>query len=173
MRKPELTFIPRLKASTFAVAIGLVSTLFTAQHVMAQSATATLKTLEGHWTGAGVLTRDNGGTERIRCQADYAAKAPSGLQQSLSCSSDSTHFDLQSNLSENGGALSGDWTETNRNARGNLTGKVSGNTITAAVQGPGFTAGIGIGVKGNRQDINIKAQGGDITGLTMSLARGR
>jgi hypothetical protein len=139
----------------------------------AQSGAMSLRAFEGKWTGTGTLSRQNGTVERIRCQADYVSNSARDLRQTLSCRSDSTNFDLVSNVMDDGGKLTGDWTETNRNARGNLVGKLTSNNISANVQGPGFTAGIGIAVKSNKQSVDIRAQGGDIVGLNMALTKAR
>jgi hypothetical protein len=130
-----------------------------------------LKAFEGAWAGTGTLSHQNGVTERIRCQADYVPRGPQVLQQTLRCQSDTTNFNIVSTVSEEAGKLTGDWTETNRNARGTLTGTIGGDGIRATVQGSGFAAGIGIAARGNKQSIEIRAAGTDITGLSMALTR--
>ena len=138
--------------------------------VSAQSA-GSLAAFAGTWVGSGTLTRQDGTTERIRCQADYASRDPHSLQQNLRCRSDNTQFNLVSDVAEAGDHLSGDWVETTRNARGTLSGRNSRGTITANVQGPGFSAGVAIAARGNRQSVDIRSSGGDIVGLSMSLTR--
>lgn len=132
-----------------------------------------LAAFAGSWVGSGTLTRQDGTTERIRCQADYASRDPHSLQQNLRCTSDNTQFNLISDVAESGERLSGDWVETTRNARGTLSGRNSRGTITASVQGPGFSAGVAIAARGNKQSVNIRSSGGDIVGLSMSLTRAR
>ncbi len=136
----------------------------------AQSA-GSLAAFAGSWSGSGTLTRQDGTTERIRCQANYATRDPHSLQQNLRCQSDNTQFNLVSDVSEAGDRLTGDWVETTRNARGSLVGRNQRGTITANVQGPGFTAGVAIAARGNKQSVEIRANGGDISGLSMSLTR--
>ncbi|HWZ06872.1 MAG TPA: hypothetical protein VNY53_08200, partial [Bradyrhizobium sp.] len=59
--------------------------------------------LAGNWTGGGTVTLDDGSTERIRCRATYAVGAGgNGLQQTLTCASDSYRFNLTSNLMAQG-----------------------------------------------------------------------
>jgi hypothetical protein len=132
---------------------------------------ASLRAFEGAWAGTGTLSHQNGVTERIRCRVDYVRRGSQTLQQTLRCQSDATNFDIVSTVSEAAGTLTGDWTETNSNARGTLTGTVSGGDIRAAVQGPGFAAGIGIGARGNKQSVVIRATGTDITDVSMALTR--
>ena len=50
-----------------------------------------------YWSGGGTVTLDDGSTERIRCRATYAVgDGGNGLNQSLTCASDSYKFDLAS-----------------------------------------------------------------------------
>lgn len=130
-----------------------------------------LRALTGNWVGTGTLSHSNGVTERIRCRVDYVLRGPQTIRQTLRCQSDTTNFDIVSTITEAGGRLTGDWTETNRNVRGTLTGTLRGGQVTAQVQGPGFNAGVGIAVKGNRQSVGIRAAGTDITGVTIALTR--
>src|SRR5476651_2231160 len=66
--------------------------------------------LAGVWSGSGTVTLDDGSTERIRCRATYAVGGGgTGLNQSLTCASDSYRFNLSSNVVANGGSLSGTW----------------------------------------------------------------
>ena len=55
--------------------------------------------LAGVWSGGGTVTLDDGSTERIRCRATYAVGGGgTGLNQSLTCASDSYRFNLSSNV---------------------------------------------------------------------------
>src|ERR1043165_1842546 len=76
--------------------------------------------MAGVWSGGGTVTLDDGSSERIRCRATYAVGAGgNGLNQSLTCASDSYRFNLSSNVIARGGSLSGTWSETSRNVNGN------------------------------------------------------
>lgn len=132
---------------------------------------ASLRAFEGTWTGTGTLSHQSGVTERIRCQVDYVSRGPQTLQQTLRCQSDTTNFNIVSAISEAAGRITGDWTETNSGARGTLTGTLGGGDIRATVQGQGFSAGIGIGVRGNKQSVEIRVAGADITDVTMAVTR--
>jgi len=64
--------------------------------------------LAGNWSGAGTVTLDDGSTERIRCRATYAVGAGgNGLQQTLTCASDSYKFNIATNVVAQGSAVSG------------------------------------------------------------------
>src|SRR4051794_9101317 len=60
--------------------------------------------MAGVWSGGGTVTLDDGSTERIRCRATYAVgSGGNGLNQSLTCASDSYRFNLASNVVASGG----------------------------------------------------------------------
>lgn len=161
----------RLPFRALAIAcVAVFAPLWFSVEADAQSS-ASFKPFEGTWTGTGTLSHQNGVTERIRCRVQYVPRGAQSLQQTLQCQSDATNFNIVSTVSDQGGRLTGDWTETTRQARGTLTGTMSGSELRAQVQGAGFTAGIGIGVRGNRQSVNIRAAGTDLSALSMTLTR--
>ena len=80
--------------------------------------------LRGHGrllVGRGTVTLDDGSTERIRCRASYAVGASgAGLNQTLTCASDSYKFDFKTNVMSEQGSLSGTWSESSRGISGSL-----------------------------------------------------
>ncbi len=97
--------------------------------------------MAGNWSGSGTVTLDDGSTERIRCRASYAVGAGgNGLQQTLTCASDSYKFNLSSNIMAQGAAISGTWSESSRNINGNLEGRSGGGNFQVVATAPGFTA---------------------------------
>ncbi len=139
----------------------------------AQAQGVALINLQGEWNGAGALQHQNGLTERIRCQALYASPTPDQLRQRLSCKSDSTDFSITSILQLSGNDLSGEWSETTRNARGNFRGRVGSGLIQGQVIGTGFSAAITIRFAGDRQNVGIRSAGTDMSNLDMVLTRAR
>jgi len=86
--------------------------------------------MAGNWSGGGTVTLDDGSAERIRCRATYAVGAGgNGLNQNLTCASDSYKFNLSSNVVAEGGALSGTWSESSRGINGNVEGRASGGNF--------------------------------------------
>jgi hypothetical protein len=127
--------------------------------------------MAGNWSGAGTVTLDDGSTERIRCRASYAVRADgNGLNQSLTCASDSYKFNLSSNVLAEGGSLSGTWTESSRNVSGNLEGRGSNGNFQVVASAPGFTANLTLTTHGNRQSVVIKS---DSTIRTASISMSR
>jgi hypothetical protein len=127
--------------------------------------------LAGVWSGGGTVTLDDGSTERIRCRATYAVGGSgTGLNQSLTCASDSYRFNLSSNVVSNGGSLSGTWSESSRNISGNLEGRGSNGNFQVTASAPGFTANISLTTRGNKQSVVIRAES-QFRGASISLSR--
>ncbi len=127
--------------------------------------------LAGVWSGAGTVTLDDGSTERIRCRATYAVGAGgSGLNQSLTCASDSYKFDLKTNVVAEGGAISGNWSESSRGVNGSLQGRATNGNIQVQASAPGFDANISLTTRGNKQSVVIRAES-QFRGATISLTR--
>lgn len=113
--------------------------------------------MAGNWSGGGTVTLDDGSSERIRCRATYAVSPTgTGLNQTLTCASDSYKFNLSSNVIAEGESLSGTWSESNRNASGTLQGRGSNGNFQVVAGGPGFTANITLATRGNKQTVVMK-----------------
>jgi hypothetical protein len=116
--------------------------------------------MAGVWSGAGTVTLDDGSSERIRCRATYAVgEGGNGLNQTLTCASDSYKFNLASNVVAQGGSLSGTWSESIRNVNGNIQGHGGNGTFQVVASGPGFSANISLATHGNRQTVAIRSEG--------------
>jgi hypothetical protein len=139
-----------------AVAVVLVATLAGSA---SYAQTGPFTGLAGVWSGTGMVTLDDGSTERIRCRATYAvATTGMGLNQTLLCASDSYKFDLSSTVTSDNGALSGTWTEASKNVSGILRGLGSNGSFEVVASSPGFTANISLTTRGNKQSVVIKAE---------------
>ena len=130
--------------------------------------------LSGHWSGSGTVTMTNGAAERIRCRGTYAVNANGRMvQQDLRCASDSYRLEISSNVTSEGGALSGSWSEATRGVSGSVSGRASGAEIVANVMGAGFTARLDVRTHGDRQSVTIRPQGDtDVTAVSIALRKG-
>ncbi len=127
--------------------------------------------MAGNWSGRGTVTLDDGSTERIRCRAIYAVGAGgTGLNQSLTCASDSYKFNLASNVVAQGGALSGTWSESSRGISGNLEGRGANGNFQVLASSPGFNANISLTTRGNKQSVVIKSDSA-FRGASIALSR--
>jgi hypothetical protein len=127
--------------------------------------------LAGVWSGGGSVMLDDGSSERIRCRATYAVgEGGAGLNQSLTCASDSYKFELRANVIAHGSEISGTWSETSRNVSGSLEGRGSAGNIQVTASSAGFNANISLTTRGNRQSVSIRADS-QFKGANISLTR--
>ena len=167
-----ISFAKLLKCARLA-ALG-AGVIAGATQVQAQTASGPFAGYVGSWSGAGAMSLKSGGVERLRCTATYQVdNGGSTLAQNLNCSSDTYKFDLQNQIVATGANIAGRWFETVRNAQGEITGRLSPGRVDGSATGPGFTATFTLRERGNRQQVVIKAQGGDITEITAALVRSR
>jgi len=126
----------------------------------------------GSWSGAGTVRLQSGTSERLRCDAVYQI-APSGttLHQTLRCRSDSYDVNLQTTVLYQGGAVSGTWVESVKQAQGRISGQIAHGQLQAAAQGPGFTANLAVALRGDQQTVTMRSQGNDSTQVSITLRR--
>jgi hypothetical protein len=128
--------------------------------------------LVGSWAGNGTVSLTNGSSERIRCQAAYATGADaSNLRSVIRCASDSYKFELASDVVDRGGKFSGAWREATRNIAGQIAGTAKPGELQGAIDMPGFTAGLNIASRGDRQVVSIRSQGTELAGVSITLSR--
>ena len=126
--------------------------------------------LKGNWSGGGNITLANGEKERIRCRATYVP-AGANVKITLRCASDSYKFELASDITSDGGKLSGSWSEATRAVAGGITGTATANTIQAMAIAPLFTANLTVKTAGANQTVTILSPGSEISNVTISLKR--
>jgi len=126
---------------------------------------------DGAWSGTGTVALSDGTTERIRCKASYKVGGDGlALRQSLLCASDSYKFDLSSDVTSEGGRVSGNWSEASRSLSGNLQGTAGGGQIEVFVQANGFAASLKLRTNGNKQTVQISSKG-EIRGVNITMGR--
>lgn len=157
-----------LKSTLRAAAAAAITLL--AMH--AANARGPFGPLAGTWLGSGTITMPSGTQERLRCRVSYLV-TPGGeaLTQRLLCASDSYRVDLDSNVVDQGGIVSGTWTEMTRGASGTMTGTVRGPVIAGTISGAGLTASLLLVTRGRSQSVSIRLQGSDIAGVEVAFRR--
>jgi hypothetical protein len=152
-----------------ALAIGAGLAAFTMQP--SKAAEGPLAHFAGKWSGAGKITVQNGTSERIRCRSTNTNNAGgNALTMSLRCASDSYKFELASDITSDGGGISGSWNETTRGVMGSLSGKVTTSTIQATANAVGFSASLAIRASGNSLSVSIRSPGSEISEVSISMA---
>jgi hypothetical protein len=157
-----------------SLALGLViagTVLLSLGSVATAQSSGAFSGMAGIWSGNGTVSLDNGQSERIRCRASYAVSGDgTGLNQTLTCASDSYKFDLKSNVIAKDGVLSGTWGESSRNVGGSLQGKAHGGHFDVVVSAPSFTANLSMVTTGNKQRVTIRSEGA-FKSASISLSR--
>lgn len=127
--------------------------------------------MAGFWSGSGSVTLDDGSTERIRCRASYAVgERGHGLNQTLTCASDSYKFDLKTNVVADGNSIRGTWSEGSRNINGSIEGRGAHGNFEVVASAPGFNANISLTTRGSRQSVVIRGEG-QFRSASISLRR--
>ena len=161
-------------SATFAAALRAAISLTALLHFPARSHAqqGSFAGLSGSWSGGGFLRLASGQRERLRCRANYNVdENGTRLQQTLRCASDSYRFDVNSNIVSDSGALTGSWSETNRNVSGNISGRVNGGQIQARIDGVGFSANLAVNTRGIRQSVTIESPGHEVTEVSVTLTK--
>ena len=138
----------------------------------AAQAASPLSPLAGTWSGGGTLSTSDGQQEQLRCRASYHVDVSGAeVRLNLRCASQSYNFDLAGDASYSGGAISGSWSESTRNASGTISGRANGDHIEAAARGDNFSANLSLTTRGNRQTVSIRPQAANVTAVSLSLSR--
>ena len=148
--------------------------LFCACNAAAQS-TSPFAELAGSWSGSGTIDLSNDRHEPIKCRASYdVLEDQMKLQLNIHCASESYNFDLRSSATYVNGAITGNWSESTRNAAGTLSGKVEGAGFQVVANGPSFTANLNLMTRGDKQSVSIKSRDAkaEVRGATITMQRG-
>lgn len=140
------------------IAAAVLFAPFSASHAQtpAQAAGGPFAGMAGNWAGGGTVTLDDGSRERLRCRASYAV-AGRQMTMTLTCASDAYKFQLGANVVDQGGTVSGTWSEASRNISGTLQGRGGGGSFDVVASTGGFNANISLRTTGNKQSISMRA----------------
>src|SRR5215831_19663153 len=93
-----------------ALVIGIVAASIVYGVLPASAQSGPFSALAGSWSGGGKINFSDGSSDRLRCRATYAVGGGgSSASLTLRCASDSYNFSLSSNITSQGGAVSGTW----------------------------------------------------------------
>jgi len=128
--------------------------------------------LAGFWSGNGSVTLIGGNTERVKCQVFYkASDSNSALRQTMRCASADYTINATADLQVKGGQVTGSWEEKTYAAKGEVTGRYTGENFALMIRGANFTAAMNVTLSACKQSINITPKGLDITKVTIGLAK--
>ena len=142
-----------------------------AAHAFAEGA-GPFTSMNGAWSGNGVIALASGSRERIRCRANYlVSDGGDNLRLDLRCASDSYRFELSGNAVSQGGNVTGNWYESTRSVGGNISGRANAGQIQATAAGQTFTALLNMRTSGNRQSVSITSPGSDLSEVAITLSK--
>jgi len=155
-----------------ALAVPLFASSIPAQAQRRAAPSGAFDPLIGSWSGGGTISLRNGSKENIRCQAVYAHGSDvNNLRSQLRCASDSFKFEINTDVVNQGGRISGRWIESTRSLTGTLSGTVSSGTIQGRFESPGFSAALSLSAQGKRQSVTLSAPGSELSGASIALTR--
>ena len=127
----------------------------------------------GRWVGDGRLGMRGGETEQVKCRVTYIRGATlASVKQSIRCASAAGSIEVQSEVTESEGILTGTWKEHLHDLSGDVTGTASERGLRLRIRSQNFSANMSIALREERQVIEIHFIEGTLIGLTLSLTRG-
>jgi hypothetical protein len=167
-----MDFVSPMRSSGPTIVLGLLMLLAAGAPSQA-AAEGPFEGFAGAWSGEGSIGMSNGGTERLRCHSNYAVGgAGDTLNMDMHCKSDTYVFELQANVTSDGGHIVGSWNEVTRGIQGGVEGQAGKGRIQATVRGQGFTAAVAVTTRGPRQSVTIRSEGQQFQDVTVTLHRG-
>jgi hypothetical protein len=161
--------IPRITSAAAATALAIGFLLAPGE---SQAVAGPFSDLAGSWSGGGHLTMSDGKRERLRCRASYSVGQDGNtVDFGIRCASDSYKFDLSGYLRNSNGSVSGQWSETNFNSAGTLSGRASGSRISAQAVGSTFSAGFSMSTSGSRQSVTIRPEVKEVRQVSLSFQK--
>jgi hypothetical protein len=137
-------------------------------------ASSLIKKLDGSWRGSGTVKPIGGAQERLSCRVRYNTSGPK-VQQSISCAGTDYKFEADANVTCEGDAISGIWSESVANNTGNAKGKISGDKLSIEVNGPNFQGHFNVQVTGTKHSLTITqfdpGAGRNVPVATVSLSK--
>ena len=156
---------------TALIAAALLSILTASTAALAQEATP-FSQLAGKWHGSGQVRLSDGHAERLSCQGTYSQKSGGAeLWLAIRCQSENNKIDMKSNVSYEGGNLSGHWSERNFGLEGDLSGRSAANRFTVQILGQ-LQGSMTVSLSGAGHQVNISNHGPGFSTVSISFSRG-
>lgn len=129
----------------------------------------TFEPLLGSWGGSGTYKLQDGTSEKLKCDAYYTGGG-SQLGIAVRCTGQTNKIEMRSKLTSNGGALSGSWEERTYNANGNVTGKLTDESLKLQIVG-GVAGSMTVTYDKTKQNVAIATEGIPLKSVSVSLSR--
>ncbi len=139
--------------------------------VLAQAATP-FSQLAGTWHGSGQVRLTDGHAERLSCKGTYSQKSGgTELWLAIRCQSENNKIDMKSNITYEGGNLSGHWSERNFGLEGDVNGRAAANKFTVRISGQ-LQGSMTVSVSGASHQVNISSGGPGFNNVSIAFSRG-
>ncbi len=156
---------------TAPIALAALFTLPLSATVMAESATPFAQ-LSGSWHGGGQVKYSDGSNERLSCRGNYSQKSGgTELTLAIRCQSPSNKIDMKSNISYEGGRLSGHWSERNFGLEGDVDGRSAPNKFSVRISGQ-LQGSMTVSVTGATHKVSIATSGPGFKNVSISFSKG-
>ena len=130
-----------------------------------------IEDLDGYWSGGGTVVLSDG-KEQVKCAVRYkVSKGGTQVRQTLRCASADYSINGTAEFSIKGAQVDGTWEEKTYSAKGEVTGRYSGEGFALMIKGANFTASMNVALSACKQSINITPKGLDVTKVTIGLAK--
>lgn len=153
------------------IAIALICTVAAPAGVLAQASTP-FSQLAGNWHGSGKVRLTDGHSERLTCRGTYSQRsAGTELLLAIRCQSENNKIDMKSNISYEGGRLSGHWSERNFGLEGDVNGRAAANRFSVQFSGQ-LQGSMTISVTGSSHHVSISSAGPGFSSVSIAFSRG-
>lgn len=143
-----------------ALALTMALTLWLMPHVAYAN---TLAPFSGNWSGSARGTTQSGKAEHFKCHA-YNTLTGGALRLVIRCANASSGLHIRALIRSQGNSIRGTWEERTYNVSGSVRGSRANNTISARIEGGGYSAHVGIVRNGGTLEVSIIG-GGSFTVL--------
>jgi hypothetical protein len=120
---------------------GVLSATIAAAAMLALSSVASADGLTGSWRGNGSVTLPSGATEKARCRVSFSKQGGRSYSMNAVCASSSAKVSQTASLQQVGAnRFTGDFTNSEYGVTGSINLTLSGNSVSAALNGGGGSA---------------------------------
>ena len=150
--------------------MALLFTLPVSTAALAESATP-FSQLAGSWHGGGQVKYNDGSNERLSCRGTYSQKSGGNeLTLTIRCQSPSNKIDMKSDISYEGGRLSGHWSERNFGLEGDVDGSSAANRFTVRISGQ-LQGSMTVSVTGATHHVSISTGGPGFKSVSIAFSQ--
>ncbi len=128
--------------------------------------------LAGSWHGGGQVKYNDGSNEHLSCRGSYSQRSGGAeLTLAIRCQTPTNKIDMKSDISYEGGRLSGHWSERNFGLEGDVSGSSAANKFTVRISGQ-LQGSMTVSVNGANHSVTISTGGPGFKAVSIAFSRG-